>query len=482
MSGAVFEETVFVLPGICMYFHVHQPRRLKHYGLLDAPDSQGDLENDYFDDGLNKHYLKNAAENCYLPTNAILAKLLREYSGEFKASYSVSGVLLDQCEEAAPDVIQSFLELRDTGCVEFLGETFYHSLSSLFFDSDEFKRQVRMHSQKIRKTFGCKPKAFRNTELLYNDGIARIVEKMGFRTVLSEGIERVLEWRSPNYVYRPAGCKNLSLLLRNYKLSDDIGFRFSARDWNEWPLMADKYAAWLSACNGQTINLFMDYETFGEHHWRESGIFDFLAHFPGEALKHGNLSFRTVSETGALPVAGEISVPTNLSWADLERDASAWLGNRMQWSCFHELQKIGSLLEDLREAEAAAKRAGKHAGKRVGTRASRGGVGDDFLREVWGLLQTSDHLLYCCTKSWADGDVHKHFSPYKLNTPIENYTNYMNILIDFKNFLEKRVLDARRDSARASRLGKASAAVAAEAAAPAVGTVDAVEAFGVGSV
>jgi alpha-amylase len=417
-----------------MYFHVHQPRRLKKYGLLDAPGSQDELNNDYFDDSLNKHYLKKAAENCYFPTNAILRRMLEEHSGEFKASYSVSGVLLEQCEEAAPDVVQSFLELRDTRCVEFLGETFYHSLSSLFFDSAEFKRQVRLHEEKIRKTFGCTPKAFRNTELLYNDGIARLVEKMGFRTVLSEGIERVLEWRSPNYVYRPSGCKKLSLLLRNYKLSDDVGFRFSARGWTEWPLTAPKYAAWLSACNGQTINLFMDYETFGEHHWRESGIFEFLARFPGEVLRHENLSFRTVSETGALPPAGELSVPSNLSWADLERDASAWLGNKMQWSCFHELQKIGSLLEELRAA-----------GCRV-----------DLLREIWGLLQTSDHLLYCCSKSWADGDVHKHFSPYKLNTPIENYANYMNILIDFKNFLERRLVEARRAGAgkRSAAFGK----------------------------
>lgn len=399
------------MPSVCLYFHVHQPLRLKKYDLFES--SEKNLGETYFDYELNKHYFLNTAKTCYLPANKLVKKLIEETSGEFKASYSISGVFLDQCLAFDENVLQSFQELVDTKCVELIDETYFHSLASLYADLTEFREQVRLHKQKIKELFGVEPKAFRNTELLYNDRIAREVASMGYKTVLSEGIERVLDWRSSNYVYHAKELPELKLLLRNYKLSDDVGFRFSNKGWEEWPLTAAKYASWLSACSGQTINLFMDYETFGEHHWRDSGIFEFLEGFPHEVLKHENLSFKTVSETSEENNSlGEISVASDLSWADLERDSSAWLGNKMQWACFHELQKLNELLQNEEGSEA---------------------------QRIWRLLQTSDHFMYACTKSWEDGDVHKHFSPYKQNTPHQNYANYMNILIDFKHALEKKI-------------------------------------------
>ncbi|MFH1106535.1 MAG: glycoside hydrolase family 57 protein [Candidatus Micrarchaeota archaeon] len=407
------------MPAICLYFHVHQPTRLRKFSIFShKPPS---LRERYFDDGLNSHYFVKAAQKCYLPTNALLLRLIEENGKRFRISYSITGTFLEQARRYSPETLDSFRRLASTGCVEFLDETYYHSLASIYEDSWEFERQVRAHTELIRDEFRQTPKVFRNTELLYSNRIAEAVSGMGFKGMLTEGIEWVLGWRSPNYVYRARFSPRLKVLLRNYKLSDDVGYRFGARWWPGWPLTADKYANWLAACDGPTANIFMDYETFGEHHWEGTGIHEFLRHLPGEALKHGNLSFATVGEVlEGNEAVGEIDVPSVLSWADLERDASAWLGNPIQQACFGELE---ALSKEIR------------------------GVPDGELQDAYGLLQTSDHLYYLCTKNWADGDVHKHFSPYKDKGPYDNFINYMNVLRDFRSLVQERAGEASRQRA-----------------------------------
>ncbi len=401
---------------ICLYFHVHQPQRLKRFSLIreQAPARLGgggfDFGGEYFDEGMNRHYFEKAARQCYLPANKILLKLCEENGAlgrKFKFSFSVTGVFLEQAQKFDKRVLESFQQLASTGGVEFLGETYYHSLAGLYADKSEFREQVEMHSGVVRDLFGQAPKSFRNTELIFNNSIAKEVEGMGFGAILSEGIEWVLGWRSPNYAYRPKGCKKLKVLLRNYKLSDDVGYRFSAKWWSGWPLTADKYASWLSESPGQMVNLFMDFETFGEHHWQDTGILNFLQALPEECFKRGNLQFKTVGEAAESHEAvDEIDVQGNLSWADLERDVSAWLGNKMQNACFGELQSMAPEVKQ---------------------------CGDGGFLHAWRKLQTSDHLMYLCTKSWADGDVHKYFSPYKENSPYDNFINFMNIIQDFKS-------------------------------------------------
>jgi len=399
------------VPSVCLYFHVHQPFRLNKFRVLSKRGPS--LHASYFNDELNKHYFQKACRQCYLPANKILLNAVKE--GGLKASFSITGTFVEQAKRFAPEVLESFKALADTGCIEFVAETFSHSLASLYRDPTEFREQVRLHSRMLRNEFGARPTVFRNTEVIYSNDVGREVASLGFSAVLAEGFESVLGWRSPNYVYR-AKESSLKILFRNYRLSDDVGYRFGARWWKEWPLTADKYAAWLSAAEGHTVNLFMDYETFGEHHWPGSGIFEFLEHLPREARKRG-LDFLTVSETAArYPAVDEVDVPFALSWADLERDTSAWLGNKLQRACFAELEGLKPLVEKAVEAS-----------------------GDAGLLDVYRLLQTSDHLYYLCTKSWADGDVHKHFSPYKESNPYENFINYMNILQDFKEELKRRV-------------------------------------------
>ncbi|HLC48423.1 MAG TPA: glycoside hydrolase family 57 protein [Candidatus Norongarragalinales archaeon] len=399
------------MTSICLYFHIHQPIRLNKFSLF---HEGRDLSKLYFNTGLDQHYFEKAKAKCYDPTNRLLLRLVEENYGRFKFSFSVTGTYLEQAQKtpAGREVIESLQQLSSTGKVEFLGETYYHSLASLFPTMDEFESQVRQHDGYIRDLFSQTPKVFRNTEVIYSNRIASEVEKMGYKGILTEGIEWVLGWRSPNYVYRNKDG-NLGVLMRNYKLSDDIGYRFSARWWPEWPLTADKYASWLSAAQGQTVNIFMDYETFGEHHWHDTGILQFLRHLPGEALRHEGLSFKTCSETleSNAPV-GEIDVPSNLSWADMERDVSAWLGNQIQQACFGQLEALGEKVRQTHDPE---------------------------LLHTYRLLQTSDHLYYLCTKSWADGDVHKHFSPYKENTPYDNFINYMNILQHFRRQVDLKL-------------------------------------------
>lgn len=384
---------------ICLYFQVHQPNRLRLYRFFDiGKDSH------YYDDFANRTILRRVAQRCYLPMNALLLELISANKGAFKVAFSISGSVLEQFDRYAPEVIDSFRKLADTGCVEFLSETYYHSLASLASES-EFKHQVMKHKAAIEHYFGVTPKAFRNTELIYSDAIGQMVYDMGFKTMLTEGAKHVLGWKSPNYVYSGAMAPGLKLLLKNSSLSDDIAFRFSDRTWADWPLTGEKYLAWLkaSAQNDEIVNLFMDYETFGEHQKAQSGIFDFMKFLPEVILKDGEFEFVTPSQAAKKhrPV-GELDVPDPISWADEERDVTAWLGNELQNDAFG---KINEQVEKLAL------------------------LNDEALWSDFGHLQESDHFYYMCTKFFSDGAVHKYFNPY--DTPYEAFINYMNVVSDF---------------------------------------------------
>jgi alpha-amylase len=381
------------MASICFYFQVHQPLRLRHYTVFDKNDH-------YFDDYKNAAICRKVADKCYLPTNRLLLDVIHRFQGRFKIAYSLTGVLLEQLQLFAPEVISTFDALAETGCVEFLAETYYHSLSYLY-SHDEFIEQINKHTETIERLFGQKPRIFRNTELIYNNDLAALIESTGkFDAIMTEGADHILGYRSPNYLYRPKGCNKLKLLLKNYSLSDDIAFRFSNRDWSQWPLTADKFAAWINSNNGNVINLFMDYETFGEHQWKDTGIFDFMRHLPGEILKNPYNDFKTPSEiVQSLQPVDTVDVPHLISWADIERDLSAWLGNAMQSNALHELYRL----------EKNVKR-----------------TSNEKIIADWRKLQTSDHFYYMCTKYFADGDVHKYFNPY--DSPYDSYINFMNVL------------------------------------------------------
>ena len=390
------------MTSVCLYFEVHQPVRLNRFSVFNI-GKKTDAFSTYFNHELNRWIFEKVARKCYLPTNNLLLDLINEHQGKFRLSFSITGTFVEYCQRYIPELLDSFKKLFATGAVDLIDETYFHSLSSLFDDLDEFEEQVMMHRQMIKKIFNYKPKAFRNTETIYDNRIAKKVADMGYKGILTEGAEKVLGWRSPNYIYKPVNA-DIKVLLRNYTLSDDIGFRFSAREWPGFPLTADKYAKWMASCDGDLINLFIDYETFGEHQWIETGIFDFLKHLPSEVLKYNHLDFVTVSEAvNRYKVVGEIDVPWAISWADADRDVSTWLGNKMQIACFNELKDIGKKLKQIDDKE---------------------------LLYVWRLLQTSDHLYYISTKGAQDGDVHAYFSPY--DAPYEGFINYMNILQDLK--------------------------------------------------
>jgi alpha-amylase len=383
------------MPSVCFYFQVHQPVRLRHYTVFDKNDQ-------YFDDNKNGSICRKVANKCYLPANRLLLNLIRRFDGRFRIAYSVTGLLLEQLERYSPEVLSTFDALAETGCVEFLAETYYHSLSFLY-SRNEFVEQINKHIEAINYFFGQRPKIFRNTELIYNNDLAGLIESMGcFDAIITEGADHILGYRSPNFVYQPKGCNHLKLLLKNYSLSDDIAFRFSNRDWAQWPLTADKFARWVSNVNGNgnVVNLFMDYETFGEHQWEDTGIFDFMRHLPEEVLRHPDNNFKTPSEViKSYGSADEVDVPHIISWADTERDLSAWLGNAMQSNAIHELYRIEKKIKNTKDEEI---------------------IGD------WRKLQTSDHFYYMCTKYFADGDVHKYFNPY--DSPYDSYINFMNVL------------------------------------------------------
>lgn len=392
------------MPSICFYFQVHQPYRIKRYSFFDIGK-----DHFYEDDEKNRVVLNKVSEKCYLKANQKILSLIKKHKGKFRVSYSLSGTLIEQLETYRPDVLKSFTELAETGCVEFLAETYYHSLSFIY-SKEEFKRQVKLHEEKIQKYFKQKPKVFRNTELIFNNELASYIEKMGYKGILCEGVDRLLNGRSPNHVYQPKGCGKIKALLKNYRLSDDIAFRFSDVNWSEFPLTADKFASWVHkiAGSGEVLNLFMDYETFGEHQWESTGIFDFMEHLPTEIMKHKDFNFLTPSEViEKYPVRDVYDVKDFTSWADAERDLSAWLSNTMEQEA---ISRIYALEEKVKA------------------------TGDEDLISMWGKFQTSDHFYYMCTKFWSDGDVHKYFSPY--DSPYDAYIYYMNAFSDFEATLD----------------------------------------------
>ena len=402
---------------IVIVFEVHQPHRIKRDFYWENKSfkhvKKKDFFNYYFDDTVNREVFKRAEKKCYSPSNQILLEVVDVYSREKKKakfSFSVSGVFLEQCERYSQDLLESFKQLAATGCVEFLNQTYYHSLASLYPEREEFIEQVKMHRQIMKDLLGCTPAVFENTELLYNNAVAKTIETLGYKGIITEGVERILHGKSPNYPYTPKNCEKIKILLRNYKLTDDVGFRFSARLWNEWPLTADKYASWLASTPGKCITIFPDYETFGEHQWPETGIHEFLKHLPGEILKWWNLHMTTPSEAVEKHAsAGEIDVPElggTVSWADLERDASCWLGNTMQWAYYTALRRLEPLVKEAHDAE--------------------------FLR-TWRYFQTSDHLYYMFTAGGAPGEVHSYFSPF--GTPTDGFVTAQAAIIDFENRL-----------------------------------------------
>lgn len=388
------------MPAICLYLHCHQPLRMKKYSIFEIGSG-----NHYFDSGKNRAYLERIARKSYIPTNRMLLELIRNTRGKFKVSMSITGVLLEQLEAGFPDVLQSFQNLVKTGCCELISETYYHSLASIY-SREEFAEQVERQKKKFRELFDFTPRFFRNTELVYNNEIAKMVEELGFEGILAEGADKVLGWRSPNFVYR-AKDSNIRLLLRNYRLSDDISFRFSNRGWKEWPLTAEKFTDWVNQLNfggNQTLNLFMDYETFGEHQWEDTGIFDFMKAFCWKAIENPSNRFVTPSELAeTCEPAAELDFPDLTSWADTERDLSAWLGNKMQQSAIEKIYSLEKAVKESNDAE---------------------------MMEDWRRLQTSDHFYYMCTKWFADGDVHKYFSPYE--SPYESFITFMNIFNDLQ--------------------------------------------------
>ncbi|MEE1149081.1 MAG: glycoside hydrolase family 57 protein [Alistipes sp.] len=387
---------------VCFYFQVHQPWRLKTYRFFQMGN-----DHNYLDDFTNRAIMQKVARECYLPMNALLLNLINEHKGAVRCTFSITGSAVEQFKAYAPEVLESFKRLAETGCVEFLTETYSHSLSSLY-SVEDFKQEVKLHTQMLKDEFGVKPTAFRNTELIYSDDIAKAVQGLGFKTMLAEGARHILGWKSPNFVYTDGVENKLRLLLRNYKLSDDIAFRFSNEGWPEWPLTADKFAQWVASETGDVVNLFMDYETFGEHQKASTGIFDFVKALP-QALLNAGVEFATVSEAAKkLQPVAVLHCPYAMSWADEERDVTAWLGNDLQNEAF---RKLYSLSPKVKKAK-----------------------NKDF-EFVWHFMQNSDHFYYMATKWFSDGDVHSYFNPY--DSAYEAFINYMNVLADFEIELDK---------------------------------------------
>jgi alpha-amylase len=397
------------MPSICFYFQVHQPLRVKRYRVFDIG-----LDHDYFNDDSdtnlnNRKILNKVAEKSYLPANELMLDLLNKHK-DFKIAYSLSGVAMEQMEKFNPKIIDSFKKLVDTGRVEILSETYYHSLS-FFYSRSEFESQVKLHKSKVKKLFGVTPKVFRNTELAYSNELAAWADSAGYTAIVAEGWDSFLGWRSPNFVYQPVGTKKIKLLLKNYKLSDDMAFRFSERSWRSWPLTADKFADWITSMNGnaQVINLFMDYETLGEHQWKEEGIFEFMKNLPSELLSRRDNDFITPTEAALkYPAMDQVDVPYVVTWADTERDLSAWVGNEMQSAA---INLIYSLEDGLKNTS------------------------NKVLMDDWRKLQTSDHFYYMCTKWFSDGDVHKYFNPYE--SPYDAFIAYMNAANDLRLRIKK---------------------------------------------
>lgn len=421
------------MPNVCLYFQVHQPYRLRDLRITEI----GGDGTEYFDADANRRIFRKVAEKCYLPTNALLLELLRKHP-DFHVSFSLSGVFLDQCREFGPDVLESFRALAKTGKVEFLAETYYHSLSALKSIA-EFCDQVTRHVRLIEELFGQTPSIFRNTELIYCNELAHIVRLMGFRGMLAEGVDHILAGRTPNVPYAPPSFRmdrkrealiaahrplpkrseSMTVLLKNYRLSDDIAFRFSNKRWPGYPLTAETFCDWLGGNDGHAVNLFMDYETFGEHQWADTGIFDFLRALPKCWEERGVRAYTPSQSITAWEQTKQqtpvIDVHQWISWADMERDLSAWQGNPIQ----------NAALDAVYALEAAVK-----------------ARNDDALLDQWRRLQTSDHFYYMCTKYWSDGDVHKYFSPY--DSPYEAYRRFSHAIEDLRCRLAQPVPAAPR--------------------------------------
>jgi alpha-amylase len=392
---------------ICLYFQVHQPYRLRTYRFFNIGQ-----DHHYYDEYQNRHIIRRVAEKSYLPANKLMLDLIREFGSAFRISYSISGTALDQLQTYVPEVIDSFRQLADTGQVEFLAETYGHSLASLG-KKEEFIRQVEMHRNKIEALFGVKPVTFRNTELIYSDQIGETVAGLGFHTMLTEGAKHILGWKSPNFMYCNKINPKLKVLLRNFRLSDDLTFRFSNQDWSEWPLTTDKFVKWLNATDPkeEVVNLFLDYETIGEHQWEETGIFDFFRYLPATVFGQSDFGFHTPEDLyHKLQPMAAISVPYAISWADEERDLTAWLGNELQDEAFAKLYACEEKVQKINNKE---------------------------LLKDWQYLQTSNHFYYMCTKWFSAGEVHKYFNPY--GSPYDAFINYMNVLCDFMIRLDDEI-------------------------------------------
>ena len=409
---------------VVFVFEVHQPHRLRRSlfweGKVFRRLTKNDLFNYYFNNEIDREIFKRAARKCYFPSNQIILDVIDRHKHERKKpkfSFSLSGVFLEQCEMFEKDLIESFRQLADSGCTEFLNQTYYHSIASLYAEKEEFIEQVKMHKQIVNDLLGYTPSVFENTELLYNNTIAKTVESIGYKGIYTEGVEKILGEKSPNCIYTPKDAKKIRVLLRNYKLTDDIGFRFSARWWPEWPLTATKYAKWLAETKGEVINIFPDYETFGEHHWPETGIHSFLQHLPDEILRFNNLQMATPSEVIEKHASvGEIDVPEAegaVSWADIQRDQSGWLGNVMQWAYYTTLRRLEPLIKEAEDEE--------------------------FLR-LWRDFQTSDHLYYMFTAGGGPGEVHSYFSPFE--SPMDAFVAAQTLLNDFEARIRISILTA----------------------------------------
>ena len=385
---------------VCLFFQIHQPFRHRRYRFFDIGN-----DHYYYDDFTNESIMRKIALKSYLPTNKLLLKLADKFDGKFKVAFSITGLALEQFKLYAPEVIGSFQDLVKTGCVEFLSETYSHSLSSLK-DKSIFEQQVKLHDKIIFELFGQKPRVFRNTEMIYSDEIGAQIADMGYGAILTEGAKHVLGWKSPNYLYVNAINPRLKVLMRNFKLSDDISFRFSNTNWVEYPLTAEKYVNWLEKENQkeEVVNLFLSYESFGERQPKESGIFEFLENMSVKIVNHQALKFATPTEViNDLQPISAVSVPYPISWADEERDLTAWLGNGMQKEAFEKLYNLSRQMEQCTDLE---------------------------LIKDWNNLQVSDHFYYMSTKYFSDGEVHSYFNPF--DSPYEAFINYMNVLSDFK--------------------------------------------------
>jgi len=393
------------MTSLCFYFQVHQPYRINRFSIFDiGSDQKPYFGADDESDLNNKKIMEKVAHKSYRPMNNLILDLLEQYPS-FRASFSITGTALEQFEQYAPDIIEQFKRMANTERVEFLAESYYHSLSFLT-SFDEYEHQLDLHEKKIQDLFGVTPRVFRNTELIYRNDIADFIRRRGYRGMLIEGADRLLDWRSPNFVYHAKDAPDLPLLLKNYKLSDDIAFRFGEKEWKEYPLTAERFAQWVNGHHGdsEVINFFMDYETFGEHQWEDTGIFDFMRQLPEELLRHPDTTFKTPSEAfRSFQSVGEVDAPDYVSWADMERDLSAWQSNEMQADA---LRALFDLQDDVYELE------------------------DDTLITDWRRLTTSDHFYYMCTKWFADGDVHTYFNPYE--TPYDAFISYMNVLHDMR--------------------------------------------------